>query len=512
MSNRNDLIPWIRYDSKGIMIPGTLVYRRKKPAGRFKRLIDPSNPVCCIPTTTTPPLINCLETSRFAEYYINTGPEPWENVGGESHTIDSECNTYFSYYDDGTYTYPEPYVSTNSILKRDGDGNLLWNKALLYPDTGYFASIYDYVYIKRDSVKNVIYGVGAQGSLIAMDLDGNILYSKMLNENIQPTEFQSFYFFSNALAISPDGNYLYITGGARRVNPDPELPNYDIGYILKIDATTGSIIKQVDLKETVSTNAYCFIYGAACDASGNVFATAVLGPYFLVKFDSNLNVIWESTFSSGGGYFEDPVVDLNGDVILAGGDGVTNSLILKVSGSTGNILWASQYVNSDPNFQGAGFWDRRIGSDNSIYLNGSTINIGDTFFSSLFAKIDGATGTVLSNAYKLNVTGTNYSATYWGYSGVCGPDVQNAPLLYALYGSPFLAMELKLGLGNYDGTYGSFVFTSVLPTSSMVPYTPVFGPTPSGTYTTETYMANYWDSVTVTTAASPRIFNLQTLP
>lgn len=49
----NQLKPWMRYDSKGILIPGTLIYRKKKPAGRFKLLVDPSNPTCCTPTTST---------------------------------------------------------------------------------------------------------------------------------------------------------------------------------------------------------------------------------------------------------------------------------------------------------------------------------------------------------------------------------------------------------------------------------------------------------------------------
>jgi hypothetical protein len=59
MTNRKDLKAYIRFDVQGRAIAGSMIWRKKKPAGRFKELIDPASYGCCTPTTTTttaPPL------------------------------------------------------------------------------------------------------------------------------------------------------------------------------------------------------------------------------------------------------------------------------------------------------------------------------------------------------------------------------------------------------------------------------------------------------------------------
>lgn len=53
MTNRKDLKAWIRFDASGRAIPGSMIWRKKKPAGKFKELINPAAYGCCTPTTTT---------------------------------------------------------------------------------------------------------------------------------------------------------------------------------------------------------------------------------------------------------------------------------------------------------------------------------------------------------------------------------------------------------------------------------------------------------------------------
>lgn len=52
MSN-NKLKAYVRYDGKNQVVPGSLIFRKKKPSGKFKELVDPSIDLCCTYTTTT---------------------------------------------------------------------------------------------------------------------------------------------------------------------------------------------------------------------------------------------------------------------------------------------------------------------------------------------------------------------------------------------------------------------------------------------------------------------------
>lgn len=53
--NRENLLlkAWVRYDGNGELVPGSIVYRKRKPAGKFKELIDPAAHGCCEPVYTT---------------------------------------------------------------------------------------------------------------------------------------------------------------------------------------------------------------------------------------------------------------------------------------------------------------------------------------------------------------------------------------------------------------------------------------------------------------------------
>lgn len=50
MGNRKDLRAYVRYDSSGRVVPGSLVLRRKKPSGKF---VEISTYECCDNTTST---------------------------------------------------------------------------------------------------------------------------------------------------------------------------------------------------------------------------------------------------------------------------------------------------------------------------------------------------------------------------------------------------------------------------------------------------------------------------
>lgn len=50
---KRDLKAYVRFDGTGKVVAGSLVFRSKKPSGKFKELINPSAYECCNTTTTT---------------------------------------------------------------------------------------------------------------------------------------------------------------------------------------------------------------------------------------------------------------------------------------------------------------------------------------------------------------------------------------------------------------------------------------------------------------------------
>lgn len=59
----SNLKAWIRYDSNGRMVPGTMILREKKPSGKFKEMVVPSVDECCSPTTTTTTTVAATTTT-----------------------------------------------------------------------------------------------------------------------------------------------------------------------------------------------------------------------------------------------------------------------------------------------------------------------------------------------------------------------------------------------------------------------------------------------------------------
>lgn len=365
MSNRNDLIPWIRYDSKGIMIPGTLVYRKKKPAGRFKRLVDPNEPVCCQPTTsstTTVPVVNCIDLGYWGEYTISPDEQ---NVDLEPVNVvaDGECNSYKLLkpnrggpginFDYNGYTLKDFAL----IEKLDGSGTLVWQKLLFVTDPGQTTGNTNFI-----DPQNLCLGV--DGSIyitsrfyvIKLDATGNFVWlvdtqfygGSVLGENLQ-------------ILTPTTGRVYFVAQGFDYASTPPE-PDYP-QFIMEINPATGNVISGKAFYAPVtpglfSTYATYAGYAHTVDNSGNLIcsinASTDLAPNYptyggVIKLDPDLNQIWAVMFQPGigdttgfNGEIMGISVDANDNVFCVFGD---SSAITKLDVS-GNIIW-SKYITYD---------------------------------------------------------------------------------------------------------------------------------------------------------------------
>lgn len=111
---------YVRYDANNQIVPGSLIFRKRKPAGKFKELTDPSIDLCCVyttTTTTTPPAYyrhvflqmgECggapAETATLQYYYTSV---PTIVLGTVIYT-NSSLTTPFAGLD--AFSNPAPYL------------------------------------------------------------------------------------------------------------------------------------------------------------------------------------------------------------------------------------------------------------------------------------------------------------------------------------------------------------------------------------------------------------------
>lgn len=128
-NNRESLLlkAWVRYDGNGEIIPGSIVYRKKKPSGKFKELIDPAFNGCCNPVYTTLPPVS--------DYRLKSNLTPTGGMlgGFKEYTWDwsSEAEAL------GLAHYPTKGVIAQEVMNKKPE-------AVSYDDTiGYYRVNYD---------------------------------------------------------------------------------------------------------------------------------------------------------------------------------------------------------------------------------------------------------------------------------------------------------------------------------------------------------------------------------
>lgn len=187
---------------------------------------------------------------------------------------------------------------------------------------------------------------------------GNMRNMTMFNSTI-PSAFTNYLDVlsnsgsgSTSLSTFPCGRFTstgesFVSGyipGAAYLN--------EYGMLLKTDAY-GYILNQIQLQCTTSNGQY-YVYprSITVDSSNNVYMVGtfsengLLNKSFIVKFDSNLNILWQRQYYTGTGWsggFYDVIVNENSGTVYACGYidfSYTNSapIVIKYNSSTGSLI------------------------------------------------------------------------------------------------------------------------------------------------------------------------------
>lgn len=134
-NNRESLLlkAWVRYDGNGELVPGSIVYRKRKPSGKFKELIDPASNGCCTPVYTT--TSSTTQAPAPSDYRLKRNITPTGGMIGEFKEYvwdwSSEAEAL------GLAHYPTKGVIAQEVMNKKPE-------AVSYDDTiGYYRVNYD---------------------------------------------------------------------------------------------------------------------------------------------------------------------------------------------------------------------------------------------------------------------------------------------------------------------------------------------------------------------------------
>lgn len=458
----NKLKPWVRCDKAGNPIPSSVVFRAKKPAGRFKLLTDPQSSICCFPSPT--PDITCSSSS----WYDNTMPIIYG--GSDVYTttsipsvVDSNCNVYtVSAYQSFAvlYNYNKDFI----LYKHDSDGNLIWNK--LFTLDSLVRNLDDNKPFGLDiDVDNNLYVSSSKG-LTKIDSDGNVLWSKWLyNETTEDINLGVWF-----VKTFSDGTVYLI--GYSTPNSAPT--------VVKIDPSTGDAIAAKSFINPLPYSTGGF-YTMSKDNAGNLLIPLVSsGPYntTLIKVDTDLNVVWSRYISSAAVLSQDGdstsvKVDKDNNIYVVGYGKYYTKLT-----ANGNFVYTALLSDTVP-----GQWLINIDVDNDgfIYFAGqidANIIIGptpSTYRGWCIVKLN-------DNAEVINATGFAYSYAANSSLNVWDSDSNSTTIKNGNY---YLTIPENKPLGNISaytllkyplvgqvtGTYGDMEFMDLTSSFSTTLFT-----------------------------------------
>ncbi|MFI5218551.1 MAG: T9SS type A sorting domain-containing protein [Bacteroidia bacterium] len=276
------------------------------------------------------------------------------------------------------------------LIKTDSIGDTLWTKTFGGggDDFGNFVEqTSDGGYIVTGYTN---YSGYSDVYLIKTDANGNALWSKSIGGA------GVSYNFGTSVQQTLDGGYI-ITGHTNSFSAGP----YDV-YLIKTNAngdtswtkTIGGTGSETGLSVMQTTDGGYIIIGYSDNFSGT------LNDIYLVKTDSDGNVLWAKTFGGTGNEYGLAVQQTNdGGYMIAGwtnsfGNGNENVYLIKTNAS-GDTLWSKAYnagVNdsrgysfrqtNDGGYIITGYTDSFIGNED-IYLIKTDVN-GDTLWTRTF--------------------------------------------------------------------------------------------------------------------------------
>lgn len=465
MAKRKNSVAYVRLDGNNKPIPGTLIFRQKKPYGKFAKMVDPAGDLCC-----AAPRNSC--GSRYSQDLV-TYVNPEININGfnaVASDADAFCNVYSLY----RLNYNDEGLFSNVIIeKRDSSNTVLWCKRLIEP----VESVDAYPSMIKTDLNGDVVVVCEANVFKLSGVDGSIIWSKQYG-NPLGLPGDGDIWIDYLAAITFDSNNDIYVGGTVYENemlPPPEsfMVQNKYGLILKLDGSNGSILasKYLDITPRVAP-AYTYFQESyeiqvAYDGSlrvvfnygDNVLPSGNVNRFIVAKLTSSLVPVWSKQVNIPASekpyiYATTIVVDDEGSTICPTEQGY----VLKLD-ENGNALWFNYYEDPD------GYWPGEVGSldanGNIICSWSSSFPETSTFYARTITKLSGVDGSVMFN-YNIFYPGKNMN--YWfGYTPRQSNYIHGGDTLYmasSTYTIDGFIQKFPVNQSIPDGTYENYVVFS----------------------------------------------------
>lgn len=459
MSKRKGLKAYVRLDKAGQPVAGSMIYRDKKPYGKFVPLVNPSGDVCCP--------IGCPDP---AFWILNIGDGIPGNEGGSFGGFQmfrqvDECTLLAAgnYYDEQA-----PSPDGMALYKTYLDGTVVSVNKIedsLFPGPEYY---------KIDSQGNRI-GIASANRIAKWDKNNNILWYKRLYMDQLPNPDMADRF-----SFTIDANdYIYVSlnmtsnGGPQseslpiiKLSPDGVIISTNTLKHIPDIGVTYPTISTLDME--VGSNGNIFLLVQTTSYVG--FST--FNKAFLLEVDSNLNYITNYRIDTwtGNSYTREFVYyivkDRDGNFIIPYGypgsypyDFDTFEGYVKFNTTTNTVDWANTLF-SIPLNRALNLVDIEVDDSNNLFMttSASLSVLGDTPYEKVVAKMD-ASG-VLQWAYKISSTIEPYGLNDMWTNQFKTSSLTGDSFLSCSYGN-YYGQLYRLPLTPVTGTYGTFVFTDI---------------------------------------------------
>jgi len=236
------------------------------------------------------------------------------------------------------------------LLKTDSDGNLLWEN-----NFGGSNSDYGYSVVEASDGGLVVtggtssFGNGYQVYLLKTNSGGNLLWEKSFGGSIE--DFGQRYDSGNSVIETADGG-LVVTGNSEFIdNNDPDNDHMEL-YLLKTDSI-GNLLWEKNFVGTGST--YTYGHSAIETTDGGLVVAGATHSFgddervYLLKTDSNGNLLWEKGHGSSSGNSGKSVIETtDGGLVVTGITTLGNyyQVYLLKTDSNGNLLWENNFGGS----------------------------------------------------------------------------------------------------------------------------------------------------------------------
>jgi len=277
----------------------------------------------------------------------DSGLLEWEAAFGG---IEDEIANSIVQADDGGYVAVGNKWPGMYILKTDSIGNLLWDHVITPGAVGRYTA---------NSIQKTIDGgyivVGKKDKSIALnkfDSSGNHLWESLLGQYDSE---------GHDVQQTPDGGYI-IAGQSKPntfYDSDVYLVKTDINGSFEWEKTFGSAWDDVGYSIRITPDGGYAIAGEKSFESWEAFVHM-----YLVKTDSNGNLLWENTFLTEGiSYARSLQLTSDGGYAMTGG-----GMVLVKADASGNYEWHRSFGGA----RGARGYSLAISTDNNYVIAGSS--------------------------------------------------------------------------------------------------------------------------------------------